>query len=366
VDLLGRVREDFGIPLIGVRPTGLGADPRASLFRGVTADGTAYAVKSGSAPQPGLVVADFLAGRGVRGVPAPVRTRTGGLVATDDDRTVSVVPWVDGDRAIEVGLTAAQWRSLGELLATVHATAPGPPLVGVPPGLRVDRHDPSSEVGRARAFPRQLAAAVAQAPSDPLLAELAAVWDTGGQRVLEVAALAVSTARSSVWAGTEPVVCHADPHHGNLLLEPDTFAGAGDGVWLVDWDDAVLAPREADLIFVVGGVFSFAPITSSEVDSFFEGYTPASGGVTRRDLDPTRLTHYRSTRALTDFLDFADDVLDLALGADPGRDGDVGVGPAGDPCDREAGRAAALRIATGALSPEGLVTITLSEAAAGH
>jgi hypothetical protein len=60
VDLLGRVREDFGIPLIGVRPTGLGADARAVLFRGETADGTAYAVKTSTAPQPGLAVADFL------------------------------------------------------------------------------------------------------------------------------------------------------------------------------------------------------------------------------------------------------------------------------------------------------------------
>jgi hypothetical protein len=38
----------------------LGADARATLFRGETADGTRYAVKVISAPQPGLVVADFL------------------------------------------------------------------------------------------------------------------------------------------------------------------------------------------------------------------------------------------------------------------------------------------------------------------
>ena len=97
VDLLGRVREDFGIPLIGVRPTGLGADARAVLFRGETADGSAYAVKTSTAPQPGLVVADFLAARGVPGVPGPVRARSGALVADHDGAAVSVVPWVDGD-----------------------------------------------------------------------------------------------------------------------------------------------------------------------------------------------------------------------------------------------------------------------------
>jgi spectinomycin phosphotransferase len=44
VDLTARVREGFGIQLIGVQPTGLGADARASLWRGVIADGTSYAV----------------------------------------------------------------------------------------------------------------------------------------------------------------------------------------------------------------------------------------------------------------------------------------------------------------------------------
>lgn len=347
MDLTARVREGFGIPLIGVHPTGLGADARASLFRGETADGTAYAVKSSTAPQPGLVVAGFLATRGVPGVPAPVRAGSGALVADHDGAAVSVVPWVAGHRAIETGLDAAQWRGFGELLGAVHSTAPAAPLVGGSAALPVDHHDPSTEVGRARAFAAQLSATIAEAPADPLLVELAAVWKTGGPRILEVAALAESTATSSVWDGAEVVICHADPHHGNLLLETRAGSGAGArGVWLVDWDDAVLAPREADLIFVIGGVYSFAPITPSQVGWFFEGYSPSSGGVTLADLDPTRLTHYRSTRALTDFLDFADDVLDLRQ----------------EPADR----AASLRIAAGALSPEGLVSVTLSKAGAGH
>ena len=401
MDLLGRVREDFGIPLIGVRPTGLGADARAVLFRGETADGRAYAVKASTAPQPGLVVADFLATRGVPGVPAPLRTRSGTVVAVavdvtgDRDRngdsdsdsgdsgdwdgsSVSVVPWVEGARAIETGLDAAQWRTFGEVLGAVHSTPPAAPLVGAEDGLLpLDRHDPTAEVRRARRFGAALLRARAQRPVDPLLGELADLWDRHGSRVLEVAALAGATATDEqVWRDVDRVICHTDPHHGNLLLgsttapttgsdagplttdagPPATDAGPGE-VWLVDWDDAVLAPREADLIFVVGGVYSFAPITDAQVGWFFEGYTPASGGVTLPDLDPTRLTYYRSTRALTDFLDFADAVL---------ADDAVELAREPDLRPEPADRAAALRIAAGALSPDGLVTITLSKAAAGH
>lgn len=89
MDLLGRVREDFGIPLIGVRPTGLGADAHASLWHGETADGTSYAVKTRSAGQAGLAVADFLARQGVAGVPAALHTMSGGLTVDHDGGVVS-------------------------------------------------------------------------------------------------------------------------------------------------------------------------------------------------------------------------------------------------------------------------------------
>jgi spectinomycin phosphotransferase len=361
VDLLGRVRDDFGIPLIGVRPTGLGADARAELFRGDTADGTAYAVKTSTAPQPGLVVADFLATRGVPGVPAPLRTRSGALTSvTGDGSAVSVVPWVEGSRAIDTGLDEVRWRGFGEVLGAVHATAPAAPLVGgsdrsdrsdrsgrdASAVLLVDEHDPRVEVRRARGFAERLRSARVRSPKDPLLDQLAALWAEHGEQVLAVADLAVSTAIAPAWDGAAPVICHADPHHGNLLLEHSDSASdpAGSrGVWLVDWDDAVLAPREADLIFVVGGVYSFAPITPAEIGWFFDGYSPSSSGEAPADVDETRLTYYRSVRALTDFLDFADDVL--------------------YPRNDRAVRASSLRIAAGALSPEGLVTTTLSGAA---
>jgi spectinomycin phosphotransferase len=340
VDLAARVHEGFGIPLIGVQPTGLGADARASLWRGLTADGSTYAVKTSSAPQPGLVVADFLARQGVAGVPAPVSTRTGGVTADHQGGLVSVVPWVDAVRAIDTGLDLQQWRAFGAVLGAVHATAPAVLLAGGGALLPVDGHDPSVEVGRARAFPERLRRARALAPNDAVLGELAIMWGEAGGDVLAVADLAESSARSGAWAAAEPVICHADPHHGNLLLDE-----RGE-VWLVDWDDAVLAPREADLIFVIGGVFSFAPITPADEQSFFDGYTRASGGVARSDVDATRLTYYRSVRALTDVLDFAEDALDLEREATERADG--------------------LRIARGAVSPEGIVTLALSEAAVGH
>ncbi len=88
----------------------------------------------------------------------------------------------------------------------------------------------------------------------------------------------------------------ADPHLGNVLTGPDAQ------VWLVGWDDVMLAPRELDLMFAIGGVLAFAPVTERQQAWFFEGCGPV-------DLDQDRLSYYRCTRALVDLLEPAAEVL---------------------------------------------------------
>ena len=103
---------------------------------------------------------------------------------------------------------------------------------------------------------------------------------------------------------------------------------------------AVLAPRELDLMFVIGGVLAFAPVTTEEQSWFFGGY----GDI---DLDPERLAYYRCTRALVDLVDPAAQAADVRLS------------------ERE--RADAMSIVEGVLSPTGLATLALSSVGnAGH
>src|SRR5690625_3495460 len=120
------------------------------------------------------------------------------------------------------------------------------------------------------------------------------------------------------------VLCHGDAHLGNVLVNGDTL-------WLIDWDDAARAPREHDLMFVLGGVLFFAPVSTQEQAWFFEGY----GDV---DVDLTRLTYYRCVRALEDLADPTNQILDVAGSS-----------------ERE--REEALAIVRGVLSPTGLAAL---------
>ena len=107
------------------------------------------------------------------------------------------------------------------------------------------------------------------------------------------------------------------------------LVGPADEVWLIDWDDAVLAPREQDLMFVLGGMGDFGPQTAQERAWFFDGYGEAH-------VDPTRLKYYRCARALEDVALWSEQVLQ---------------GP-----DREE----SLAILRGVLSSAGLAVLALS------
>lgn len=325
--LRGWVREDFGLDLVGLEPVGHGADEAAELWRGVATDGRAYAVKlSGSGTPAGLLLSAHLARRGLAGVAAPVLSRHGQPWTDRLSRRLSVVPWVSDDRALAGRMTAAHWSAYGALLGAVHAAEVSNEVAAMLP-----REEHTHEHLRSAAGSLEDAL---QSPADALAGSFAAGWDheAGGARVSSLLEHADRLGDALRGREATRVVCHGDPHLGNLLV------GEGDRVWLVDWDDAVLAPRERDLMFVLGGVLAFAPVTPQQQSWFFDGYGEA-------DVNVDRLAYYRCGRALEDVVDPAARVLD-ATRSEPER--------------REA-----LDIVWGVLSPTGLVQLALSGVGAG-
>lgn len=328
--LLAWVREDFGVELTAVEPVEHGADAAAEVRRGIASDGARYAVKwSGGGTPVALLVAARLAERGVPGVLAPAPTRTGRLWSERDGRRLSLVPWAPGAGALDGGMTAGRWRRYGALLAQVHATPPDDPVLRTLPR---ESHDPERWAAPARALGPAIAEAAA-GTADPLVRALAEQWRGGAAEVVAALLERADALGRVLRARRAPeVVCHGDPHLLNVLVSGE------DDVWLIDWDDAVLAPRERDLLFVLGGVLPFAPVGAREQAWFFDGYGPA-------EVDPDRLAYYRCVRALEDLAGPAEEVLDLA-----GRAG--------------AQRAEALETFASVLSPTGLARLALGGDAA--
>ncbi|TDU90784.1 spectinomycin phosphotransferase [Kribbella voronezhensis] len=280
--------EDFGLDVLDLVQVHEGADVAAEVWRAV--GDASYAVKwSGGGTDAGPRATAYLASRGVQEVPGPVRTLTGGLWSEREGRRLSVMPWIAGERASETGLTLEQWTSYGGLLADVHRAEPPAELRAVLP-----RINPIN--ARMPALARSVRARLAT-PADTVEEELAAVWEAHDDLITAVFDQCADLAARDL--GGTAVLCHADPHLANVLVTAEQL-------YLIDWDDVVLAPPEQDLLFFLGGMGSIGPTSPAEQDAFFTGY----GSV---ELDPTRLAYYRSARAIEDFTGWSDYVLSGAL-----------------------------------------------------
>ena len=92
-----------------------------------------------------------------------------------------------------------------------------------------------------------------------------------------------------------PVVCHADIHTHNVLLD-------GDGrLYIVDWDETLLAPKERDLMFVGAGIDGpkYGP---RETALFYQGYGDVSP-------DPLAIAYYRIEWGVQDLGEFGREIL---------------------------------------------------------
>lgn len=322
--LRGRLREDFGVEVVSLLRVAGGADATAAVRRAVDGRGLSYAVKlSRSELSAGLRATAHLATAGVRGVPAPLPARSGKPWSRHDGAQLSLTPWIEGRRGAEPGMEAEQWRSFGRLLADVHAA-------DVPSRLRaqlpVEDYRPAA-ASTVRALEARVRHAGARGAgrsdlTDDLVAALMHDWRTEADRIAVLTDRVEALGRELRGRQAQPVLTHGDAHAFNVVV-------AADGqVWLIDWDGAMVASRERDLVFVIGGVLADHPVSCEQQSEFFAGYG-------RVDLDPTRLAYHLCLRALEDLGGWAADVLDSG-------------GTLRD-------RADALAIFRGLLSPTGIV-----------
>ncbi|MEU8222721.1 aminoglycoside phosphotransferase family protein [Kribbella sp. NPDC048915] len=269
---------DFGLDVVELTAVHHGADVAAQVWKASTATNT-YAVKwSGAGTKTGHQVAAYLADCGIAGVPEMVRTIEGGLWSVHAKKRLTVTPWIDGQRAAETGLTDEQWSEYGVLLRRVHDAEP-------PMRLRdaLPRH--SHIDARMSALAEEVRAGL----KTPEGADLAAVWEQYEDVIADL-------------FGNRPekptgprVVCHGDPHLGNVLV--------GDGLRLIDWDDVIYAPREQDLMFMLGGMGEFGPVTENQRNAFLDGY-----GAHAIDEDAVR--YYRHVRAYEDVVGWSHQALE--------------------------------------------------------
>jgi spectinomycin phosphotransferase len=91
------------------------------------------------------------------------------------------------------------------------------------------------------------------------------------------------------------VLCHSDIHGGNVLIDGNNT------IYIVDWDDPMMAPKERDLMFMGGGVANVWN-KSHEEALFYKGYGKAQ-------INKAILAYYRHERIVEDIALYGQDLL---------------------------------------------------------
>jgi spectinomycin phosphotransferase len=293
--------DEYGLSAVTLAYLPLGLDMRAGVYRVVAADGAAYLlkVKGGSLYEPGCVVPRYLADQGIAAAVAPVPTKRNALwtrLEQKGDWAAIVYPFIEGDHGWVPAMTDTQWQAVGAAFRQIHGVALPP---GGVPLLRQETFDPADYGHWIRTFEEQHAGADGGSKAERALRES---WIEHQSTIHALQSALETLAPVLQERSRQYVICHADLHPSNVIRD---HAG---GVFVIDWDDVMLAPKERDFLFVGDPA---EDISAWEGGSpFFQGYGPAA-------IDWVAVTYYRCERVVTDVVAFGQEVYCRAdLGED--------------------------------------------------
>src|SRR5262249_36167028 len=153
--------------------------------------------------------------------------------------TVILYPWISGECSL-TGMTDAQWKEVGSIFQRIHQVRL-PTLCGSS-SLRKERFDPTEYTQWIRTFETQHLQDQNSASASQHA--LCSSWKAH-QPTIHAAVTRLEKLAGLFQSRTFPhVICHADLHARNLIRER-----AGH-VFVIDWDEVMLAPKERDFIFI--------------------------------------------------------------------------------------------------------------------
>lgn len=290
--IITAVQANYGLEVADLIFLPLGADPHTAVYRVVTHEDMAYFLKlrhTAFFAESSVLFPAFLHQQGIRSIIAPLATRTGEFWIKRADFTLILYPFVTGHNGDEQPLTDEQWRTVGQTLNHLHSLQ-----LPLPLAQQIPRESYAPQ------WRNHLAATLATLDDyktgDDLIIELVAFLQT---KRAELLALIERTERLAQDLQARPsnfVVCHADIHVWNVLIDPKGT------LYIVDWDTLIFAPKERDLMFFGAGLWGNHRAPHEEETLFYQGYGPTN-------IDPVALTYYRYERIIVDIALYCDSIL---------------------------------------------------------
>ena len=284
------LHDAYAIPVTSVAFLPIGYDANAWIYRVDCADDQRHFLKVRQGPlyPASFTVPAHLNELGIKQVVAPSRTKAGSLWTSAGHFTLILYPFIDGGTGADVGMSGDHWQEFGSTLQRVHSTA-------LPPNLL-------AQVRKESFFPAWaemivgLQTKIARGDySGPHAEALAAFWLTRQSEIEEILGTTLELGRLLRAQRLQTVLCHADAHIHNVLIDKQRR------FHIVDWDGLIMAPKERDLMFMLSAGTEEDPGNAGAL-RFRQGYGEVN-------VNPTALAYYRYEWVVQEIGDFGERVF---------------------------------------------------------
>jgi spectinomycin phosphotransferase len=257
-DLAIELSRTYGLSVTSVAFVPKGED--AFCYVAATATGEQYFVRAKPAERGTEAEAIYEAVAalrdrlGIRAVMAPLRSAQGRLSREYRGHVITVYRFIAGTTVYESGAPSAHVAKAARIMAVLHRSD-----YSFLPPLPFERFDNPFEP----AINEALTAVTAIRPRSGYERRVADLLVREQSDVRETLDRMRRMQRAIVRLRAQPVVTHGDPNWANFLVDPE---GA---LFMTDWGELALGPRERDLMFFTGEHF----------DAFLPAYLARSGPI---------------------------------------------------------------------------------------
>ncbi len=269
----------------------IGNDATAAVYK-VLAENTIYflKIKQGVIPLANLTVPHCLYASGIPQVVSPIPNRDHLLWTPFQESMLVLYPFIDGQTGMEMGLSDEQRQELGTILKKLHSVELPPQIAAQVPRESFTPNPKWMTI--IHSLQLQLSEITFDLASQQ---QLAAYWLEHAEEIARIVSRTEELGHLLQAQSLPFVLCHADIHTANVLI-----GGAGQ-LFIVDWDQTIFAPKERDLMFVVGERAASSPFSESE-RAFLRGYGQS-------DVNWLAMAYYRYEWVVQEIADFAERVF---------------------------------------------------------
>jgi spectinomycin phosphotransferase len=287
--IISRVQDEYALRVIELIFLPLGADMGTATYRAVTDNGTAYFLKLRKGfEEITVTVPLFLKSQGIQEIIAPFETSSKRAWADFNEYKMILYPFIDGTDGFHLELSDSQKRQLGKALQKIHG-------MQIPPEIqRLLPNESWAPLWRERL--KSFQAWVAKDTfTERTAAKLAEFMNSKKSDIDQLIDRAEGLASGLLSSQQRLVLCHYDIHGGNVLISKNGK------LYIVDWDNPILAPKERDLMFIGGGIDNLWKNKQEEA-VFYEGYG-------KTEINMRALAYYRYERVIEDLAVICEQIL---------------------------------------------------------